>query len=260
MSEIKLIKKELDLLANKKQSKISQRFFKTGRGEYGEGDIFLGIKVPVQRKVASKFEDLPLKDIEQLLHSSIHEYRMTAIIILVNQFKKADEKLREKIYKLYLRNSKWVNNWNLVDSSAHYIVGEYLLDNSRDVLCKLAKSKILWERRIAIISTFAFIRYNDFKDTIKLAKILLDDEHDLMHKACGWMLREVGKKSEQGEKELIKFLDKHTLEMPRTMLRYAIERLPEKKRKYYLGLEKIVQLNQGLTNLIYIFLILWKIY
>ncbi len=228
------IKKELNSLANKKQAEISQRFFKTGKGEYGEGDIFLGIKVPIQRKVAGRFEDLPLKDIEQLLHSSIHEYRLTAIIILVNQFKKADKKLREKIYKLYLRNTRWVNNWDLVDSSAHYIVGEYLLDKPRDVLYKLAKSKMLWERRIAIISTFVFIRDNNFEDTIKLTKILLNDKHDLMHKACGWMLREVGKKSEKGEKELIKFLDKYTLEIPRACLRYAIERLGEKRRKYYL--------------------------
>ena len=238
MNEIKLIKKELNSLANKKQAKISQRFFKTGHREYGEGDIFLGIKVPIQRKVADKFTNLPLEDIEQLLHSKIHEYRLTAIIISVNQFKKADEVLREKIYKLYLRNAKWVNNWDLVDSSAHYIVGEYLLDKPRNVLYELAKSKMLWERRIAVISTFAFIRYNNFKDTVKLAKILLNDKHDLMHKACGWMLREMGKKSEQGEKELIKFLDKHTLKMPRVMLRYAIERLPEMKRKYYLGLGK----------------------
>ena len=232
------IKKELNSLANKKQAKILQRFFKTGKGEYGEGDIFLGIKVPVQRKVAGRFEDLSLGDIEQLLHSSIHEYRLTAIIILVNQFKKADEDVKEKIYKLYLRNAKWVNNWDLVDLSAHYIVGAYLLDKQRDVLYKLAKSKMLWERRIAIIATFVFIRNNDFKDTIKLAQILLKDKHDLIHKACGWMLRETGKKSENGEKELIKFLNKHALKMPRTMLRYAIERLPETKRKYYLGLGK----------------------
>lgn len=238
MSEIKKIKKELDLLANKKQAKISQRFFKTSKGQYGEGDIFLGIKVPVQRKIAGRFENLSLKDVEELLHSKIHEYRMTAIIILVNQFKKADEKLKEKIYKLYLRNAKWVNNWDLVDVSAHCIVGEYLLDKPRDILYKLAKSKMLWERRIAIISTFEFIRSNDFKDTTKLAEILLNDNHDLTHKACGWSLREVGKKSEKGEKELIKFLDKYTLKMPRTMLRYAIERLDEKKRKHYLRLEK----------------------
>ncbi|MCK5320841.1 DNA alkylation repair protein [Candidatus Parcubacteria bacterium] len=238
MSEIKKIKKELNSLANKKQAKILQGFFKTGKGEYGEWDIFLGIKVPVQRMVAGRFENLLLKDIEQLLHSKIHEYRMTAIIILVNQFKKDDENLKEKIYKLYLRNAKWINNWDLVDVSSHYIIGEHLLNKPRDILYKLAKSKMLWERRIAIISTFAFIRNNDLKDTIKLAQTLLNDKHDLIHKACGWSLREVGKKSEQGEKNLIKFLDKHTLKMPRTMLRYAIERLPEKKRKYYLVLGK----------------------
>ncbi|MCK4540474.1 DNA alkylation repair protein [Candidatus Parcubacteria bacterium] len=238
MSKVKAIKKELDLLANKKQAEISRRFFKTGKGEYGEGDIFLGIKVPVQRKVALKFENLPLKDIERLLRSEIHEYRFTAAIILVNQFKKAKEKLKEKIYKLYLKNTNWINNWDLVDVSAHYIVGEYLLGNSRDVLYKLAKSKTLWDRRIAIISTFAFIRDNDFRDTIRLVEIFLNDKHDLMHKACGWMLREVGKKSEQGEKELVRFLDKYILKMPRTTLRYAIERLPETKRKYYLGLGK----------------------
>lgn len=232
------ITKELNSLADKNQAKILQGFFKTGPGQYGEGDIFFGIKVPVQRMVATKFKNLSLKDAEELLHSKYHEHRLTAVIILVNQFKAGDEELREKIYKLYLKNTKWINNWDLVDLSAHYIIGAYLLDKSRDILYRLAKSKMLWERRIAIISTYAFIRAHDFKDTIRLAEILLDDKEDLMHKAVGWMLREMGKKSALGEKELILFLDKHALEMPRTCLRYAIERLDKERRLYYLNLGK----------------------
>lgn len=232
------IKQELNKLANKNQAKILQGFFKTGIGQYGEGDIFLGIKVPVQRKVAVKYKDLSLSDAEELLHSKYHEHRLTAVIILVNQFKHGDKILQEKIFKLYLKNTKWINNWDLVDLSAHYIVGAYLLDKPRDILYRLAKSKMLWERRIAIISTFAFIRALDFKDTIKLAEILLGDKEDLMHKAVGWMLREMGKKSELGERELIKFLNKNALKMPRTCLRYAIERLDEGRRLYYLNFGK----------------------
>ncbi|KKQ53981.1 MAG: alkylation repair enzyme protein [Candidatus Falkowbacteria bacterium GW2011_GWF2_38_1205] len=194
--------------------------------------------MPAQRMVASKFKNLSLKDAEDLLHSKYHEHRLTALIILVNQFKAGDEKLREKIYKLYLKNTRWINNWDLVDLSAHYIIGAYLLDKPRDLLYKLAKSKMLWERRIAIISTYAFIRAFDFKDTLKLSELLLGDKEDLMHKAVGWMLRELGKKSAIGEKELTSFLDKYALAMSRTCLRYAIERLDEEKRIYYLNLGK----------------------
>lgn len=235
MTKLDEIKKELFTLANKAQAAHLNRFFKTGPGQYGEGDVFLGIKVPVQRQVAAKYKDLELDEIEELLHEKFHEMRLTAIIILVNQFKKADKELRSKIVRLYLKNTKWINNWDLVDLSAHYIIGAYLLDKPRDVLYKLATSKMLWERRIAIISTFAFIRNGEYADTKKLSEILAGDKHDLMHKACGWMLREMGKRDEG---ELIAFLDKNALKLPRTSLRYAIERLEEGKRRYYLGLGK----------------------
>jgi len=229
---ILLFKKELKKLANSKQAEILQRFFKTGKGEYGEGDIFLGVKVPIQRKVADKFQELSLKDIEKLLKSKIHEHRMTALLILIKQYKKADEREKKKIFNFYLKNTKNINNWDLVDISAPKIMGEYLLNKPRNVLYKLAKSDNLWERRIAIISTFTFIRNNEFDDTLKIAKILLNDKHDLIHKAVGWMLREVGKRDQKIEEE---FLKKHYSKMPRVMLRYAIERFEEKKRKFYLS-------------------------
>ena len=232
---INKIKKELKFLGSKKCAINSARFFKTGVGEYGEGDIFLGITVPVQRGVAKKYIETNLNEVEELLKSEIHEHRLVALLILVEQYKKGIELVRGNIYNLYLKNTAWVNNWDLVDLSAHKIVGEYLLDKPRKVLYKLAKSKLLWDRRIAMVSTLTFIRNNDFKDVIKLAEVLLKDKQDLMHKAVGWMLREMGKKD---KKLLIKFLNRHTLEMPRTMLRYSIERLEEKKRLYYLYLGK----------------------
>jgi len=226
------LKKELKRLSNPKQAEILQRFFKTGKGEYGEGDIFLGVKVPIQRKVAGEFSGLSLENIEKLLKSKIHEYRMTSLIILIKQYEKAGESGKKKIFNLYLKNAKNINNWDLVDLSAPKIVGDYLLNKPRNVLYKLAKLNNLWERRIAIISTFTFIRNNEFDDTLKIAKILLNDKHDLIHKAVGWMLREVGKRDQKIEE---KFLQKHYLKMPRVMLRYAIERFKEKKRKFYLS-------------------------
>ena len=227
------LKKELKKLSNPKQAEILQKFFKTGKGEYGEGDIFLGIKVPEQRKVADEFQELSLKDLEKLLNSKVHEYRMSALFILIKQYEKGDERERKKIFNFYLKNAKNINNWDLVDISAPKIVGDYLLNKPRKILCKLAKSKNLWERRIAIISTLAFIKNNEFDDTLKIAEILLNDKHDLIHKAVGWMLREIGKRDQKIEEE---FLKKHYLKMPRVMLRYAIERFEEKKRKFYLGL------------------------
>ncbi len=226
------LKKELKKLADPKQAEVLQRFFKTGKGEYGEGDIFLGVKVPEQRKVVSKFEDLSLKDLEELLNSKIHEYRMSALFILTERYEKEDEREKKKVFNFYLKNTKNINNWDLVDLSAPKIVGDYLLNKPRSVLYKLAKSNNLWERRIAIISTFTFIRNNEFRDTLKIAEILLNDKHDLIHKAVGWMLREVGKRDQKIEEE---FLKKHYLKMPRVMLRYAIERFEERKRKFYLG-------------------------
>jgi Predicted DNA alkylation repair enzyme len=226
------IKKVIRKNANKEKAKILQRFFKTGEGEYGEGDVFLGLQVPVSRGIAKKFPDLSLKDVGTLLKSEIHEERLIAWIILVNQFKKADEAKQEKIYKFYIKNAKRVNNWDLVDLSAEYIVGEYLYERDRSPLYKLARSKNLWEKRISMLSTFAFIKKGETKDTFKIAELLMDDTHDLIHKAVGWMIREAGKRAD--EKAMLKFLNKHAHHMPRTMLRYSIENLNPKLRKKYL--------------------------
>lgn len=232
--QVDKIKKELNNLADKEQARISRRFFKSGKGEYGEGDVFLGIKAPRQREVAKKYQDLSLTDLKNLLNSYFHEHRFTALIILVDQFKLGGQKKRKKIYDFYLRNTARINNWDLVDLSAQYIIGEHLADKPRTILYELAGSNSLWKKRIALVSAYAFIKRNDFYDIKKLAEILINDGHDLIHKAAGWMLREVGKRDQE---ELVDFLDKYTPAMPRTMLRYAIERLPEKKRLYYLNLK-----------------------
>ena len=230
------IKKELRKFADKKHAQVSRGFFKTGKGEYGEGDVFIGVKVPVLRKLARKFrDDLGLAELRELLHSKIHEERMLALLLLVYQFQKLDGKERAKIYKFYLKNTKHINNWDLVDVTAPHIVGAWLfgqnLSERKGVLLKLAKSDCLWERRIAIIATHYFIRQSRFDETLLLSELLLQDEHDLMHKAVGWSLRELGKREQA---VLENFLQKHYRQMPRTMLRYAIERLPEEKRLQYL--------------------------
>ena len=232
MPNLKQLKSELNKLADKKQAAILAGFFKTGLGQYGAGDIFLGIKVPVQRAVARSYENLSLVELQKLLNNKIHEYRLIALMILLSQYKKADSAGKKKIVKFYLRNTKNINNWDLVDLSCYYILGDYLLAKPRGILYKLAGSKNLWEKRISIISTFAFIRNKEFSDTLKICEILLNDRHDLIHKATGWMLREAGKRDEA---VLMRFLDKHYKTMPRTMLRYAIEKLDNKKRKFYLG-------------------------
>lgn len=232
MSQLQELRKELKKYATPEKAKASAWFFKTGPGQYGEGDVFIGVTVPEQRKVGKLFRNIALPDAEELLSSSIHEERLVALFILVDQFKKADSKTQAEIYNFYLKNTKKINNWDLVDSSAGYIVGEYLIERSRDVLYELALSENLWEKRIAIISTFAFIRRGQFKDTFKIAEILLSDKHDLIHKAVGWMMREVGNNG--GQEELEKFLKKHYKKMPRTMLRYAIEKFPERLRVLYL--------------------------
>ena len=231
MSDLEKIKKELKRSSNSEQAKILQRFFKTKKGEYGEGDIFLGIKVPMQRQIAKKYKSLRLKKIKNLLNSKIHAYRFTALLLLIDKYEKADEKEKKKIFDFYLSNTKNINNWDLVDISAPKIVGKFLIDKEKNILYKLAKSKNLWEKRIAIIAAFTFIKNNDLKDTLKISRILLNDEHDLIHKAVGWMLREVGKRNQKVEEE---FLSKHYKKMPRTMLRYSIEKFSEKKRKKYL--------------------------
>lgn len=225
------IKKDLQALATKERAIVSQRFFKTGKGQYGEGDIFIGITVPDTRKVAKKYTNLNLKEIKELLQSKIHEHRLTALIILVNKYKSSNEKEKQEICDFYLNHTKHINNWDLVDTSAHLILGRHLENKDKRILESLAKSQDLWERRISIIATMHFIRQNEFDETFKIAKILLNDKHDLIHKAVGWMLREVGKKNQESEEE---FLKKHYKNMPRTMLRYAIEHLDKKKKDFYM--------------------------
>ncbi len=231
MSNAKLVINQIKKSANKKQAVILQRFFKTDPGQYGAGDIFCGLMVPQSRAIVKKFNHLTLNENKKLLASKIHEVRLVGLLILVDQFAKSDTKTKAKIVKFYLTNLKAVNNWDLVDLTAHKILGAWLLDKSPAKLYELANSKNLWARRVAIISTFAHIKNNNFQPTLRLAKKLLTDQHDLIHKAVGWMLRELGKKSPT---QLHNFLNQHSKTMPRTMLRYAIEKLPPKKRLYYL--------------------------
>jgi 3-methyladenine DNA glycosylase AlkD len=223
------LKKELQEVANFEKAKILQRFFKTGKGEYGEGDTFLGIKVPVQRQIASKYLDLGLYEIQKLLDSEIHEHRLVALLILMQKGGYLDR----EIFRFYLDNSQKINNWDLVDLSAPQIVGGFILKNpsEKQVIYDLANSNNLWKKRIAIVSTYAFIKQGQFNDTLAIAKSLLNDSHDLIHKAVGWMLREVGKKNEIILEDFLKIYYKN---MPRTMLRYAIEKFDEEKRKGYL--------------------------
>ena len=222
---------QLKKAANKKDAEILQWFFKTGKGEYGEGDKFLGLKVPVIRSIVKNNKDLTLKEIQKALKSKYHEERLGALLILVDRYSKSNEKTKDEIVKFYLDNTKHINNWDLVDLTAPKILGKHLLTRSKKILYKFAVSEDLWERRISILSTFEFIREKQFKDSLKIAKILLNDEHDLIHKGVGWMLREIGKRN-LGTEEI--FLKKHYKKMPRTMLRYAIEKFPEKKRLAYL--------------------------
>jgi len=225
---------DLKNLSDVKKACLYMRFFKTGKGEYGEGDQFLGITVPNTRAVAKKYKKISLNDLQKLLESKIHEYRLCALMILRTQYETAKtHKEKKMIVNFYLKNTKNINNWDLVDLSCAYIIGNWLVDKDRKILYTLAKSEDLWERRIAIISTAWFIRENQLDDTLKISKMLLPDQHDLIHKAVGWMLRELGKRD---QKKLEEFLEKNIRKMPRTMLRYAIEKFDEKKRKYYLKL------------------------
>ena len=225
------LKKEIKKLSSPKRAKSSAWFFKTGKGEYGEGDIFVGLTVPVCRKLAQEYSDLELIEIKKLLKSKIHEKRLIALLILVHNYQSGTDAEKLKIYRFYLKFAKFVNNWDLVDLSAHKIVGASLSGKSKTILYKLARSKNLWGKRIAIISTAWFVNNHQFSDTLKISKILLKDQHDLIHKAVGWMLREVGKRDQRVEEA---FLRKHYKRMPRIMLRYAIERFPEKRRQAYL--------------------------
>lgn len=230
------IKKELQQYANPEKAKGLKKFFQAFPGGYAEGDSFLGVKVPDQRKVAKRhYKDVPLAEVEKLLQEEFHEYRLTALLILTYKYAKAKTKEeKQEIVDLYLRNLAFVNNWDLVDSSAEKILGPYLLDkDDRNILYELASSGDLWKQRVAVIATFHFIRNGQFEDTFRLAERLLNHEHDLIHKAVGWMLREVGNKSRSAEEA---FLKKHYKKMPRTMLRYAIEKFdPERRRMYLRG-------------------------
>jgi 3-methyladenine DNA glycosylase AlkD len=223
--------KELQEARNPKQAENLQRFFKTGKGEYGEGDKFLGIKLPIQREIAKKYTGLSLIHIQKLLDSIVHEHRLVGLLILVDKFKKADENEKASIFNFYIKNTKKINNWDLVDLSSHKIVGCFLYNKKKDKLYELAQSNNLWEKRIAMISCAFFINKEEYKDALTIAEILLNDSHDLIHKAVGWMLREIGKKD---RKILEDFLKKHYKKMPRTMLRYSIEKFDENTRKKYL--------------------------
>lgn len=231
MSKAEEIKINLKAYASSEKADLLQRFFKTKKGEYGEGDIFLGVVVPHTRLVAKKYVDVLLSDIKELLYSKIHEERLCALLILVEKYNKADEKNKKVIADFYSKNLKQANNWDLVDLSAPKILGEYLMDKPRDILYKLVKSKNLWEKRVSVLSCFAFIKRGEFEDALKISEILLTDPHDLIQKAVGWMLREVGKRSLSTEEI---FLKKYYKNMPRTMLRYSIEKFPAGKKAFYM--------------------------
>ncbi|MCU7905536.1 MAG: DNA alkylation repair protein [Candidatus Thiodiazotropha sp. (ex Epidulcina cf. delphinae)] len=226
------LSKILHGLADPSIASHSQRFFKTGKGEYGEGDRFLGIRVPILRQQAKRHQEMPLAEIRRLLKSRFHEERLCALLLLVRKFARGDEKERRAIYQLYMDSTRYINNWDLVDSSAYHIVGVYLADKERHPLYELAVASNLWERRIAIMSTLHFIKNHQFGDTLKLSRQLLDDNQDLIHKSVGWMLREIGNRDRSVTQD---FLNKHYKRMPRTMLRYAIEKFPETLRKEYLA-------------------------
>ncbi|MBI5848532.1 MAG: DNA alkylation repair protein [Nitrospirae bacterium] len=232
MQPLPRLKADLLKIANPEKAKTLARFFKTGKGQYGEGDIFLGIMVPQQRRIAKKYAALSLQDIKALLASKVHEHRLIALFILVGQYQKADEQVKKKIADFYLTHASCINNWDLVDLSAPHILGDHCYGENPTMLYRLAESDNLWKRRIAIMATFAFIRKGSFKEALAISGMLLHDRHDLIHKAVGWMLREIGKRDVQREEE---FLNKHAHEMPRTMLRYSIERFDDKKRRYWMN-------------------------
>lgn len=224
---------ELRGYADPERARALSSYFKTGKGQYGEGDVFIGVTVPDARRVARKFRGAGLGEVKTLIRSRVHEERLTGFLMLVEKFRAADERAKRAIYRFYMENAERANNWDLVDLTAGRIAGEYLSGKDRSVLYRFARSRNLWKRRIAIISTSAFIGKGDCSDTFRIAKMLLNDRHDLIHKAVGWMLREAGKRCGQ-DKEMA-FLDRHYRKMPRTMLRYAIERFGEEERKRYLA-------------------------
>jgi 3-methyladenine DNA glycosylase AlkD len=226
------LQEKLVALGNPEKALLAGRYFKTGKGEYAEGDIFIGITMPTLRETIKPYFSLSFEELQTLLTSPLHECRMAALLIMVRQYEKGTIIHRRHLAEFYLQHTAYINNWDLVDSSAHKIIGAYLFDKDRSLLYDLADSKHLWSERISVVATAYFIAKKQFSDTFQLSEKFLTHRHDLMHKACGWMLREVGKKNEEALKE---FLDEHVAQMPRTMLRYAIERFPEKERKYYLN-------------------------
>jgi len=232
-SDIKKLHEEVIALGSPQKAKVSEWFFKTGKGEYAEGDKFIGLTTPESKMIAKKYSDLlNLEDLTKLLKSEIHEERIISIILLKEKYKKGDEKVKEEIFNIYIGNTKHINNWDIVDISAEYIVGDYLENKEKNLLYDFSKSEILWERRISIMSTFGYIKKGKPELTLKLAEILLEDRQDLINKAVGWMLREIGKRCSQ---ELLEeFLKKHYKKIPRTALRYAIEKFPEPLRQKYL--------------------------
>ena len=224
--------RDLRKVSTRARAKVSQSFFKTGPGEYGEGDRFLGTTLPDLRKLSVKYEAMPLSDLSSLLKSRWHEERLLALLILVRQYERGTPLARNAIYRLYLGHTRYINNWDLVDSSADAIVGAHLYDGDRALLHKLAQSRSVWERRIAILASFHYIKKGEYEDALTITELLLRDDHDLIHKAVGWMLREIGKRDQAVEE---RFLKTHAARMPRTMLRYAIERFPEPLRRRYLN-------------------------
>jgi 3-methyladenine DNA glycosylase AlkD len=231
-NEAEIIRSELRSLSDPAKARVLARFFKSGPGDYGEGDRFYGVVVPKIRGVVKAHRKAPEREVRKLLRSQFHEERLTALLILVDQYQRGDNFQKKKIYDLYLANTAHVNNWDLVDLTAQHIVGAWLDSKETSVLARLALSRSLWERRIAMLATFHFIRLGDSREALRIAELLLRDPHDLIHKAVGWMLREVGKRCSL--KAECDFLDAHAAAMPRTMLRYAIERFPEKLRLHYL--------------------------
>lgn len=226
---------DLQSVAKAKNVEILQKFFKTGKGQYAEGDVFIGISMPQIRNVVKYYNSLNFSELQELLNSEIHEFRMSALLILVIQFKKAKAEKRKEIYEFYIKNLHRINNWDLVDCSCRDIVGAYLFDKDRSPLYRLAQTDHLWSQRVAIVSTWFFIREKQYDDTLKISEILLHHKHDLIHKAVGWMLREAWKKT--GSHQVEDFLEKYASTMPRTALRYTIEKMPEPTRRYFMNLK-----------------------
>ncbi len=231
------LRKEMEECSNEEKAKLYQRFFKTGPGQYGEGDVFMGLTMPETRAISSKYTEMPIEEVQELLNSEIHEHRMSALLIVIQKYRKANKEEKRKLYEFYLKNMSRINNWDLIDVTASHVVGDFLFNNKeeKEMLYKLAKSNDLWEKRISVISTFRFIKENEFEDSINISEILLNDKHDLIHKAVGWMLREIGKKDQEIEEE---FLRKYHKTMPRTMLRYSLEKFTKDKKDFYMGRTK----------------------